>query len=273
MSTFAIGDIQGCFDQLLLLLKKIQFDEHQDTLWFTGDLVNRGHQSLETLRFIRNLSEEGRALTVLGNHDLGTLAILHQAEPFDPNEHTFQDIASAHDKDELIFWLEQQPLLHHDAYLDFTLVHAGLHPAWDLLLAMDLAKEVEAVLKDPILKIDFYHHLYGNTPTLWEPHLQGFERLRFIVNCFTRMRFCSQDGRLELETKESVAKAPLGYMPWFKIPNRKNKDLRIIFGHWASILGKTDEPNTFALDTGCVWGNALTAMRLEDQKLFSISCR
>jgi bis(5'-nucleosyl)-tetraphosphatase (symmetrical) len=269
MATYAIGDVQGCLNPLESLLKKIEFNQAKDHLWFTGDLVNRGPESLETLRFIKSLGD--RVSLVLGNHDLALLAVASKAIPFDPNHFTFSDILRAKDCDELIDWLRFKPLLHHDAKLDFTMVHAGLHPAWDLKLAAELAHEVEATLQSPHFAL-FLKELYGNEPSNWDPTLKGFARLRFIVNCFTRLRFCSLDGTLELQTKESARHSLEDYMPWFEIPNRKHKDLNIIFGHWAALEGKTSNPKVFTLDTGCVWGKCLTAMRLEDKRLFTVDC-
>lgn len=268
MATYAIGDVQGCYDKLLSLLEKIQFKDH-DILWFTGDLVNRGKRSLDTLRFVKSLGH--RALMVLGNHELGMLAIARGCEPFDPNKHTFEDILQAPDKEELLLWLEQQPLLHQDTDLNYTLVHAGIYPFWDLSLATQLAREVETCLQSPE-KQAFYAALYGNKPKVWDPKLSGHDRLRFIVNAFTRMRFCSMEGELELQTKESLQQPPSGFLPWFSMPERRTKGLRILFGHWAALMGNCPEPNTFALDTGCVWGNCLTAMRLEDGQRFTVAC-
>ncbi len=273
MTIYAIGDVQGCYKKLLELLDKIKFTE-SDTLWFVGDLVNRGTQSLETLRFIKKLAEQKRAITVLGNHDLGVLAIARGAYPYDPNHHTFQDILEAPDREELLSWLEQQPLLHHDPVLNFTLVHAGIYPLWDLKHAQRFAVEVERVLKGETEHRDqFYKHLFGNTPASWMQGLRGFSRLRFIVNAFTRMRFVREDGRqLNLTIKEFAAKPPEGYLPWFEIPNRKTKDLQIIFGHWAALNGNCSAANTYALDTGCVWGNSLTALKLDTKEKISVSC-
>jgi len=271
MPTYAIGDVQGCFDPLMKLLEKIKYDPSQDHLWFTGDLVNRGPKSLETLRFVKSLNP--KPICVLGNHDLGMLAIARGAEPYDPKHHTFSDILEAHDKDELLSWLEQLPLMYYDPKLNYLLVHAGLYPKWDLKLALTLAKEVETVLKTPH-KQEFYSHLYGNTPTHWDPSLKGFDRLRFIVNACTRMRFCSPEGELEFHTKESAHKNPPGFSPWFEYPIIQSElpKIKILFGHWAALEGKCTAPNIFALDTGCVWGNALTAFRLEDEHQFKISC-
>lgn len=269
MSTYAIGDLQGCFDSLMQLLKKIEFNPKKDNLWFTGDLVNRGPQSLETLRFIRSLGK--RAITVLGNHDLTLLAVATGAVPYEPQHHTFEDILNAPDKQELIHWLRQQPLLYHDTQLGYTLVHAGLHPSWDLELALTLAKEAEIAIQDTASH-DFFIHMYGNEPECWDPKLKGFDRLRFIVNCFTRLRFCSPDGKLELLSKESAGSAPKGYMPWFEVQKRLNQPIKILFGHWAALQGFCTTPNVFPLDTGCVWGGCLTAMRLEDNVKWKVEC-
>jgi len=269
MSTYAIGDIQGCFEPLKQLLKKIQFNPNVDYLWFTGDLVNRGPHSLETVRFVKSL--KNHAITVLGNHDMTLLAVATKAVPYDPKHHTFSDILKATDSTELINWLKQQPLIHHDSKLGYTLVHAGLHPKWDLALATSLAKEVQTVIQGNNA-VQFFEKMYGDEPDQWNPQLTGIDRLRFIVNCFTRLRFCNQDGQLDLVAKESAHLAPKGYFPWFAVPERANRNLKILFGHWAALEGKCSTPNVFALDTGCVWGNCLTAMRLDDGVQFTEPC-
>lgn len=269
MSTYAIGDLQGCFYPLMDLLKKISFNHKQDCLWFTGDLVNRGPHSLATLRFIKSLADQ--VVTVLGNHDLTLLAVAHNAIPYDSQQHTFADILHAPDCSALIQWLRQQPLLHHDANLGFTLVHAGLHPSWDLALAKSLAKEVEISIQGP-RAFTFFENLYGNEPVYWDPQLKGMNRLRFITNCFTRLRFCTADGQLDLTTTASQHDNPQAYLPWFSVPNRRNKDLKILFGHWSALEGKCSVPHTFALDTGCVWRKCLKAMRLEDGQVFTTNC-
>ncbi len=269
MSIYAIGDIQGCFAALEKLLQHIQFNAAQDTLWFTGDLVNRGPQSLETLRFIKNLGKQQRI--VLGNHDLHLLAMAHDAHR-GWKEDTLTPILQAPDCDELIAWLLQQPLLHHDAASGFVMVHAGLAPTWDLATAKKLAAEISAVLQSP-QRNEFFQHMYGNFPNQWHDDLQGWDRLRCITNYFTRARFCHPDGSLELKTKENMTVAGNDLIPWFKVPQRVNANLKIIFGHWAALGGVTETANTFALDTGCVWGYCLTAMRLEDEKRFSVGCK
>lgn len=268
MSTYAIGDIQGCFFALEKLLEKIAFDRENDVLWFTGDLVNRGPQSLETLRFIKRLGN--RQKIVLGNHDLHLLAMAHGAHAGWPDD-TLTPILKAPDREELINWLLHQPLLHHDETLGFTMVHAGFAPRWDLSLAKKLAGEVEDILQSN-QRHDFFHAMYGNEPTHWDNNLHGWDRIRCIVNYFTRVRFCHPDGSLELKTKENMRLEQTHLIPWFNLPNRLSAQLKIVFGHWAALGGATHTPNTFALDTGCVWGYCLTAMRLEDQECIYVSC-
>lgn len=268
MSIYAIGDVQGCFNELKKLIERIQFNPNKDTLWFTGDLVNRGPQSLDVLRFIKNLGKTQQI--VLGNHDLHLLAVMHGAHPGFPGD-TFEAILHAPDRDELMLWLCQQPLLYHDNENQFTLVHAGLSPEWDWITAKKLAHEVEIILQSE-KRIDFFREMYQDSPTRWSDVLTGWERLRCITNYFTRVRFCFSDGSLELKEKSGIQEKSVERIPWFQFPDRKNKEMKIIFGHWAALNGVTDTKNVFALDTGCVWGKRLTAMRLEDKKLFSCSC-
>lgn len=268
MTTYAIGDIQGCYDPLQQLLEHIQFDPNYDTLWFTGDIVNRGPHSLRTLRFVKALGKNQRM--VLGNHDLHLLAVASGIQS-SREEDTFTDILQAPDRDELVHWLSSQALLIHDYTLQFTMVHAGLAPHWDLETALALAREVETVLQNKDKSSLFFQHMYGNYPDHWSPTLTGYERWRCITNYLTRARFCHRDGRLELKHKGKLDKAS-ELIPWFRVPHRANKNLNIIFGHWAALGGETGQPHTHALDTGCVWGNCLTAMRLSDQKRFRVSC-
>jgi len=268
MSTYAIGDIQGCFSALQDLLKHIQFDQSKDTLWFVGDLVNRGPQSLETVRFIKNLGAKHR--TVLGNHDLHLLAMAHNAHKGWPNDR-LNEILQAPDKNELVEWLLQQPLFYYDSELNYCMAHAGLAPAWNLAKAEALSKEISGILQSNAAQ-DFFNHMYGNTPDQWHDDLQGWDRLRCITNYFTRVRFCRADGSQDLQLKGTLDLHPKTLMPWYEVPNRQNANLNIIFGHWAALGGITHTPRTFALDTGCVWGFSLTAMRLEDQKRFQVSC-
>lgn len=268
MSHYCIGDVQGCFSELTALLTKINFDPKHDTLWFTGDLVNRGPQSLEVLRYVKSLGD--RALTVLGNHDLHLLAVVSGKAKV-KSQDTFDDILNAPDCNELCDWLRQQPLLHHDAKLGYALVHAGLPPQWNLEKALQCAHEVESVLRSDKYA-DFFAHMYGNEPNRWDEKLTGNDRLRIITNYLTRLRFCDAKGTLELITKSESHTPPHGYLPWFKIPQRKTKILNILFGHWAALGGHTDEAHVYALDTGCVWGNCLSALRLEDGQRFSVHC-
>lgn len=263
---YAIGDVQGCFSILQKLLDHIQFEPSKDRLWFCGDLVNRGPQSLETLRFIKQLGNQH--IVVLGNHDLHLLALYHHAHP-GWKEDTLQPILTAPDCDELMHWLSQKPLFYHDPSSDFVMVHAGLAPSWDLQTAKRLAHEVEAMIRSNEAS-DFFHHMYGNEPERWSEQLRGWDRLRCITNYFTRCRFCHRDGRLELKSKGTLKSSSDDLIPWFDVKSRVNAELKILFGHWAALGGVTNVPNTYALDTGCVWGYKLTAMRLEDEKRFSV---
>jgi len=268
MSTYAIGDIQGCYDELQRLLTEIQFNPAQDCLWLTGDLINRGHQSLEVLRFVKNLGKS--AITVLGNHDLHFLAVACSAE-LPTKKDTFHDVLAAPDIDELSTWLKQQPLFYYDKNLAFSLVHAGLAPQWDLEKAQACADEVHHVLTGVDYR-QFFKHMMGDTPNCWDDALQGWGRLRLITNYFTRMRYVDAKGHLDLNYKGSIGGQPSGYYPWFALPNRMTQSERVIFGHWASLKGVAEGKNIFALDTGCCWGNCLTAMRLEDQQKFQVRC-
>lgn len=268
MATYAIGDIQGCFAELEKLLAQIDFNPERDTLWFTGDLVNRGPRSLETLRFVKALGE--KHITVLGNHDLHLLAAASGLRATHRGD-TLDKILAAPDKNELIDWLRHRPLLHYDKSTRFVMTHAGLAPAWTLAQARKLANEVEVVLRGNSPDV-FFKNMYGNQPDRWDEKLAGFERLRCIINFFTRMRFCHADGRLDLSYKGEIAGKPRELIPWFDVPDRVNANEKIIFGHWAALGGKADVPNVYPLDTGCVWGNCLTAMRLEDEQRFSVRC-
>ena len=258
MAVYAIGDVQGCFRELQLLLTRLDFDPAKDRLWFAGDLVNRGPQSLETLRFVRNLGTA--AIAVLGNHDLHLLAIAAHASKLKPKD-TLRPILDAPDAAELLDWLRERPLLHHDAQLGYTLVHAGLPPQWDLAQAQACALEVEAVVRGPDSS-EFFGRMYGDEPTLWSDRLQGWERVRFITNCLTRMRYCDAEGRLDLGPKGAPGSQPEGLYPWFELPERRSRDLKILFGHWST-LGERSDPGVYPLDTGCLWGGQMTALRLD----------
>ncbi|HEV7166081.1 MAG TPA: symmetrical bis(5'-nucleosyl)-tetraphosphatase [Gammaproteobacteria bacterium] len=267
MATFAVGDIQGCFDELKRLLDRIHFDAAEDTLWFTGDLVNRGPRSLETLRFVKDLGRH--AVCVLGNHDLHLLAVAAGTTDAKQGD-TLDEVLAAPDRDELLHWLRQLPLLHHDQTLGYTLVHAGLPPQWDLALAEACARELETALRSTG-HLEFFRNMYGNEPRRWSPDLAGLERLRFIVNCFTRLRYCSADGALDLKPKGAPGSQASGLMPWFEVPGRLSAGLHILFGHWSTV-GESRDRNVHALDTGCVWGGRLTALRLDGDDSGSWYC-
>lgn len=270
MSTYAIGDIQGCYDELQQLLALVQFDPGQDRLWCVGDLVNRGPDSAKVLRFLKQLDQ--RVIAVLGNHDLHLLATAYQAARHAHAKDTLIDVLQAPDATELTDWLRHRPFLHHDEYLNLTLIHAGLPPQWDIQQARQYAHEIEQVLRDDTLCRDYLTNIYGSTSTQWTDTLTGWERLRFITNCFTRLRYCTEQGALALaikgapdSTNDSTSK------PWFLMPQRASSKNQIIFGHWST-LGYYADNNVYALDTGCLWGGALTALRLEDKQVFQVAC-
>jgi len=268
MATYAIGDIQGCYDEFIALLELVKFDPHQDTLWIAGDLVNRGPQSLSVLRFIKQLDD--RNIVVLGNHDFHLLAIAEGHQQIRPHD-TFQDILNAPDRDELLFWLRHQKLCHIDTEKNYVMAHAGILPQWSLNQAQSLAQEVEAILQSEDYK-NLLAHMYGNEPDLWDKALTGWDRYRFIINVFVRMRYCDQFGRLNFSEKGSLDSQPSNLLPWFQLPNAETFPYKIIFGHWAALNGITNTPRFFAIDTGCSWGHALTAFRLEDEKRFQTQC-
>ncbi len=265
MATFAIGDVQGCFEELEQLLGEIGFSPARDRLWFVGDLVNRGPRSLDVVRFVQGLGD--RAVVVQGNHDLHLLAFAagHAKRRADD---TFDDLLAAADRDALLDWLRFRPMLHVEG--EYLMVHAGLLPVWSVEQAQDLAAEVEAELRARRYRL-FLAELYGSRPEAWDDDLRGMDRLRVIVNAMTRMRFCSPEGVMELRLKGEVEQAPPGFMPWFAVPGRKTRGVPIICGHWSA-LGLKLTRDLLALDTACVWGGALTAVRLEDRRLFQVRC-
>ncbi|MFI3190213.1 bis(5'-nucleosyl)-tetraphosphatase (symmetrical) [Crenothrix sp. D3] len=266
MSIYAIGDIQGCFDDLLRLLDAIAFDEQSDQLWFAGDLVNRGPKSLETLRFVKSLGNS--AITVLGNHDMHLLAASCM-DSVTRKKDALNPVLEAPDRQELIDWLRHQPLFHHND--DFCLVHAGLPPQWDFKKTQKMAFIAEQALRRPDYHL-FLKQMYGNKPNVWSSNLKGTPRLRFIINCFTRMRYCDAEGRLDFTNSGALGSQPENLLPWFTVPNRKNADMRIIFGHWST-LGYYEGPNCYAIDTGCLWGGQLTALKLDNPvQRISIDC-
>jgi bis(5'-nucleosyl)-tetraphosphatase (symmetrical) len=265
MSIYAVGDIQGCHTELEQMLKLIAFDQKQDQLWLVGDLVNRGTGSLEVLRLVRSLGDA--AITVLGNHDLHLLAVAASVAELHRSD-TLDEILAAPDREELLGWLRHQRLIHVQE--NYVLLHAGLFPEWSVQKAQDLAREVEQQLRGDDY-VTLLKTMYGNTPNHWQDSLMGHERSRVITNALTRMRICTAAGEMEFKFKGEVKDIPAGHLPWFEMPNRASADAIVVFGHWSA-LGLVNRPNVIALDTGCLWGSALTAIRLQDRKIFQVSC-
>lgn len=265
MSTYAVGDIQGCLKPLQALLIRTNFNPQKDKLWVAGDMINRGPESLKTLRLLFHLKHCTKV--VLGNHDLHLLAVAAGYRNPTPSD-TLKEILSAPDRDVLLEWIRQQPLLHHDKKLKFTMVHAGIPPQWSLEEAKKRAKEVKTVLHSKKIH-HFLSTMYGNEPKQWSNSLKGGDRWRVITNYLTRMRFCTASGQLDLNAKTGIDKAPRGFLPWYAHKNRLTHDDNIIFGHWAALGGEADHENVYAIDTGCVWGGELTMIRLEDKKKFA----
>lgn len=265
MSNYIVGDIQGCFDELSLLLEQVSFNSKTDTLWLAGDLVARGPKSLETLRFVKRLGNSAR--TILGNHDLHLLAT-HLGYFKPKTKDKTANIFKSNDRDELVEWLRQQPLMAE--HQDFVMCHAGISPHWDLETARAAAKEVERILQSDdwpwLIK-----QMYADKPTQWDPNLQGIERYRYIINAFTRMRFCQPDGELDMDCKLPPNKLTNQTLkPWFQLDSRQVFEKTIIFGHWAALMGCNDKKaNVIGLDTGCVWGEHLSMLRWEDKALFT----
>ncbi len=260
MAVYAIGDIQGCYDPFRRLLDALRFDPSHDRLWLVGDLVNRGPGSLDTLRFVHALGDA--AVTVLGNHDLHLLAVARGIRKVRPHKgDTLEAILDAPDRDVLLDWLRARPLAHRDEALGWMMVHAGLPPQWTAQDALREAAAVSEVLRSPAHP-DWLAKMYGNQPDRWRDDLGGDERLRFAVNCLTRMRFCTADGRLDMTASGPPGSQPPGYLPWYEVPGRRSAAQRVLFGHWSA-LGRHEAHNVLALDTGCVWGRALSAVRLD----------
>ena len=268
-AVYAVGDVQGCYDQLRRLLDCIGFDPDHDRLWLTGDLVNLGSQSLAVLRFVRGLG--ARAVSVIGNHELNLLAGRYGYQRYRPKD-TYADILKAPDCDELLDWLRHRPLLHHDAKLRYTMVHAGLLPQWNLQDATRYAGELEHALRSKRFR-KFLKAKRGDKPHRWREDLTGNARLRMIANVFTRIRFCSAGGRLEFECKGPPGTQPAGQLPWYQMPRPRWRGERILFGHWG-ILGVHRENGAICLDSGCVYGGSLSALRLDRKAdAVSIPCR
>lgn len=269
MRRYAIGDVQGCFDSLQALLGYVRFDPSSDELWFTGDLVNRGPRSADVVRFVKSLGD--RAVCVLGNHDLHLLAVASGAATLGRRD-TLNDLLGAPDRHELLGWLATRPLFHYDAESGYALVHAGLPPQWSLELAAACAHEAQASLWGA-QQGDFFRHMYGNEPRSWNDGLRGWERVRFIVNAFTRIRFCDGvSGELDFEHNGPPRSAPERLVPWFEVPWRRSREAQIVFGHWST-LGLWESEGVIGIDTGCVWGRRLTAVRLgKERRFYEVPC-
>lgn len=269
MAVYAIGDVQGCLDPLEALLTEIDFRADRDFLWFTGDLVNRGPRSLEVLRFVQQLGQ--RAVVVLGNHDLHLLAVA-SGHAKRKRRDTLDAVLAAPDRDGLLEWLRSRPLLHSDETVGYTLIHAGLLPQWDLETALRLAREVEGLLRGPD-HVKFFAHMYGNLPDRWNEALRGHDRARLIVNSFTRLRYCDLEGAMDLRYKGAPGTQPVDLLPWFRVPGRRSRGQRLVFGHWST-LGLHHGDNVIGLDSGCVWGGEVSAARLdvEPPQFFRVAC-
>lgn len=267
MTTYAIGDLQGCGNALQRLLDVIGFESGKDKLWFAGDLVNRGPSSLLALRTVKELGDD--AITVLGNHDLHLLMVMAGFRNT-ASKDTLDDILATSERDDYFHWLRRQPLLHRDPVLSCTMTHAGIYPLWDMRQAVLLAAEVESVLRGPQY-LEFLHALPGKCPERWDDKLDGIDRLRFITSAFTRMRFCSTDGALEFRVKGPPTESTDSLVPWYLVPARREISDRLLFGHWAS-HGPIAIDGIEPLDLGCVWGGQLLAVALETGERFTVDC-
>ena len=271
MSTYAIGDIQGCFDELVRLLDQIDFNSSRDQLWFVGDLVNRGPQSLAVVEFVRDLGDS--AIVVLGNHDLHLLACAYIDKYSCGAKDTFQDVLDSPHVNELSTWLRHRPLIHRDRELGYTMVHAGIPPHWTPAEAVGYANEVENALRGENF-VEFFSRMYGNTPDSWDPELTGWDRITLITNFFSRLRYYSADGRMDFKHKGPVGSQPKELIPWYELYEFPDDQESIVFGHWSALHLSDEEmrkKRIFALDTGAVWGGSLTAMRLDDGQIFSVA--
>lgn len=269
MTVYAVGDIQGCHDELQALLTKVAFNAEKDELWCVGDLVNRGPKSLETLLFLYEMHHCVKL--VLGNHDLHLIACFYDHDRLKKHD-TIQDIIHSKQGTTLINWLRQQPLVYYDPVRCIAMVHAGIPPLWTLEDSLMRSAEVEKALQSDKEISKFLKNMYSNDAVNWHESLKGQERLRVITNYLTRMRFCKLDGTIEFNSKEGVDSAPSGYMPWFEVPHRKMEGQDILFGHWAALEGHCNEPHVYALDTGCVWGGCLTMIDVETKQIYSTNC-
>ena len=271
MAKYIIGDIQGCFDELQRLLDRISFDPKSDMIWIAGDIINRGPKSLDALRFIKGLGDS--ANSVLGNHDLHIIATAVNPNPDKKPNEDIQRLFDAPDCDELLYWLRTRPLLHHDEENNTVISHAGIYPGWDIPTAKRLAREVEQILQTEHCE-KFLIDMYGNEPNIWDESLTGNDRYRFIINAFTRMRLCDHEYRLLFDFKGHPDDKPDDQIPWFDLPNKFDTDTHIVFGHWSA-LGFRNIDSIVSLDTGCLWGGGLTAIRIDhpEKPIYSIPCQ
>ena len=265
MATYAIGDIQGCYQSFVKLLKLIEFNPLHDQLWLAGDMINRGPDSLKVMTFI--LEHQSSIKCVLGNHDLHFLAVANECKRINPKD-TFSDILESETLEDIKTYLSQRPLALADENKEWLMAHAGVYPTWSLKKTLKLSKEVCNVLRSSEAT-HFYKNMYGNQPSVWDDELVGYDRLKLITNILTRMRFLDQFHNLELTVKGSLASKPDHLIPWFDFHNKKLQ-CNVVFGHWAALEGNCKKDNIHALDTGCVWGGRLTALRLQDKTLFQV---
>ncbi|NTV95127.1 MAG: symmetrical bis(5'-nucleosyl)-tetraphosphatase [Thiobacillus sp.] len=265
MATYVIGDIQGCFEAFKELLVAIAFNPAKDRLWLCGDLVNRGENSIDTLRWC--MAHDDQVVAILGNHDLHLLAVAAGFVPAHRND-TLAEILDAPDREQVLDWLRRRPMLHREG--DWLMVHAGLLPEWTPDLAEALARELEAVLRGPGY-LGFLERMYGNEPRRWDSSLTGQDRLRLVANAMTRLRYLHPNGDMEFQHKCGPADAPAELIPWYAMPDRRSRGVRVLFGHWST-LGLLAGEDVVSLDTGCLWGGQLSAIRLEDSRLYQVRC-
>ena len=268
MSTYLVGDIQGCYDSLQQLLQKIKFDPADDQLWLCGDLVNRGGQSLQVLQLLKSISQS--VSVTLGNHDLHLLASYEQNQGGNSGNREFDAVFAAHDCDSLMAWLRGHPLAIWSEQHRLLRVHAGVIPQWDWQAAVTAGQEVSAMIQSD-QRGQYFDHMYGNKPTLWREDRKGWKRLRLITNILTRLRFCDEQGRGAYKVSGAPGSQPGCYKPWYKHKHRLTRDVSIAFGHWAA-LGVRVKKRYISMDSGCVWGGKLSALRLEDRQLFKVKC-
>ena len=259
MSTYAIGDIQGCYAEFSKLLETVRFDPGSDCLWLLGDLVNRGPESLRVVQLVRSLSQS--VVTVLGNHDLHFLAIHLGGHSMNKND-TFVDLLESEEADEIADWYCQQPLIVADPGLGYAMVHAGIPHIWSLERAMAYAAEVEEVIRGE-KRAEYFRDMYGNRPDHWSDQFRGIDRLRVVTNYLTRMRLLDPNARMNFSHKGSLSDAPEGWRPWYELRVQQPLPIKLLFGHWAALEGGTGFADVIGLDTGCVWGRELTALCLE----------